>query len=146
MKKLLYSFLVLSVALLSFSSGSAQKKGRNKNSSLAGTDWKLVYAGNTPYNPPPGVRLVSMMLNDSSKNISGFLGCNNLAGSYMLFGKDGITFTVVSTKKACTPDAMRIESELATALNDANKYKIDGDKLALFKDDTFVAAFAAQKQ
>lgn len=146
MKKLLYSFLILTAALLSFSVSNAQKKSRNKNSPLAGTDWKLVYAGNMPYNPPPGVRLASMILNDSTKNISGFLGCNNLAGSYMLFGKDGITFTVVSTKKACTPDAMRIENEFSTALNDANKFKLDGDKLALFKDDTFVAAFVAQAQ
>ena|GEM_PF-1542927 len=146
MKKLLYSFLILTAALLSFSDSSAQKKNRNKNSTLAGTNWKLAYAGNTPYNPPPGVRLVSMTLNDSTKNITGFLGCNTLAGNYMLFGKDGITFTVVSTKKACTPDAMRVENELSTALNDANKYKIDGDKLALFKDDTFIAAFIAQKE
>ncbi len=144
MKKLLYPLLLSTSVLLLFSCSSSKKSG-SKNSPLAGTFWKLTYAGNTPYNPPPGVRLVSMMLNDSTKNISGFLGCNNLAGNYMLSGKDGITFTVISTKMACQAEAMKIENEFSQALSKANKYKLEGDRLALFDGDTFIAAFIAQK-
>lgn len=146
MKKLIAFALVSSAAILLFACSSTQKNGSNKNSPLAGTFWKLAFAGNTPYNPPPGVRLVSMMLNDSTKKITGFLGCNNLAGNYILSGKDGITFTVISTKMACSPETMRMEGEFSKALTQANKYKIDGNKLALFDGDTFLAAFVAEKK
>lgn len=66
--------------------------------------------------------------------VTGFTGCNDLGGTAK--AADGkIRFeNVVSTRKACGDEVMRVEQTVLDTLRGAATYRIDGDQLSLIND------------
>ncbi|MEX6686110.1 META domain-containing protein [Danxiaibacter flavus] len=111
---------------------------------LTGTFWQLSHAREVTYKPAKGVHKVYITLDESNK-VSGFLGCNNLVGSYDISGgKASIKFQAASTRMICPGEAMKIEDALNAALSAATQYHIEGNTLTLMNDyGTVVADFVA---
>lgn len=107
---------------------------KTHSTTLTNTTWQLVHAGSLTYDPKPGVRIISMKLSDD-KRVTGFLGCNNLAGSYELSKGDYISFMAASTKMFCQGDGMKFEDAFNKALTNARKYKVEGERLFLFEEN-----------
>lgn len=143
MKKLLAGLICL--ATLLFVTACVNQPSRSAPTvPLENTFWMLGSVGDKTYSPPAGVRLIHIQLNDGKK-LSGYLGCNNLIGSYQLLGTDGITFTAASSRMMCMGDGMAYENRLNNALSQANRYQIGEGRLRLYRDQTLLAEFIARK-
>ncbi|GAA3967440.1 META domain-containing protein [Gordonia caeni] len=66
--------------------------------------------------------------------VTGFTGCNDLGGNAQI--TDGtIRFQdIVTTRKACDEEVMRVEQTVMDTLRGAATYRIDGDQLSLTSD------------
>jgi heat shock protein HslJ len=120
-------------------------KPTEKNMSTAtleNTYWKLLEVNGRPLLTPADAREVHMILTneDAGRRLKGFAGCNNMGGSYTVNG-DMIRFTVISTKMMCSPDRMEPENFLFDVLNNADHFKIKGERLELYKGDTRLTVF-----
>ena len=143
MKKLLAGLICLTTLL--FVTACVSQSSRNAPKvTLENTFWMLSSVTDKTYNPPAGVRLIHIQLNDGKK-LSGYLGCNNLIGSYQLLGTDGITFTAASSRMMCMGDGMAYENRLNSALSQANRYQVGDGKLRLYQDQKLLAEFVARK-
>lgn len=107
---------------------------KTHSTTLTNTAWQLAHAGRLTYDPKPGVRIISMQLSDDKK-ITGFLGCNNLIGSYELAKGGRIAFMTGSTQMFCQGDGMKFEDAFGKALGSARKYKVEGERLFLFQEN-----------
>ncbi|MFT3823583.1 MAG: META domain-containing protein [Chitinophagaceae bacterium] len=136
---ILFGALLLIVLTGVISCNSSKKASAGKP--LEETSWQLTKAGDITYAPPAGVRKVYIKLSKDNK-ITGFLGCNNLIGSYKTGTGDQLSFMAASTRMFCQGDAMKYEDGLNKALTATRRYKIEGDKLSLMTDDgTWLADF-----
>ncbi len=135
--------LPLTILIACFQSASGAPKAP-ADPSLTGTFWQLSHAREVTYKPAKGVHKVYITLDESNK-VSGFLGCNNLAGSYDVSGgKASIKFQAASTRMICPGEAMKIEDALNAALSAAAQYHIQGNTLTLMNEHgTVVADFIA---
>jgi heat shock protein HslJ len=97
---------------------------------LKGTEWQLSEVnGKKVDSINPGM-VIFIILEDSSDNVTGFAGCNDITGTYELNGKDGIKFPELnSTKKAC-PDQDK-ENNFLHQLGAVDSYEVNGDRLTL---------------
>ncbi|MBN9299007.1 MAG: META domain-containing protein [Filimonas sp.] len=133
--------LLLAAIAVTVLLSSCMSRKSSASPTLVNTAWQLVHAGSLTYDPKPGVRIISIKLS-TDKRIAGFLGCNNLLGSYELSKGDHISFKVASTQMYCQGDAMKFEDAFNKALTNANKYKVEGARLFLFQEDgTLLADF-----
>lgn len=136
MKNLLLMFAFLTLV---------QCKPTEKNMSTAtleNTYWKLLEVNGKPLTTPADAREVHMILakEGSDTRVKGFAGCNNMGGSYTVNG-DAIKFTVISTKMMCSPDRMEPENFLFSVLNNADHFKIKGERLELYQGETRLTVF-----
>lgn len=143
MKKRLTGLLCVAAVLLMTACANQSTRPAPKVT-LENTNWVLSSVADKIYNPPAGVRLIMIKL-DGNQRVSGYLGCNNLAGSYALSAPDGIRFNAASTRMACLGDGMAYENRLQRALTNANRYQIDKGKLMLYQDQTPLAVFVARQ-
>ena len=140
MKKLGFLFAIVSLlALVSCSSGKKSASSK-PNASLENTYWRLSEMANKPVITPQNAKEVHIKFMAQEKRLQGFLGCNTLGGSYGLSGTNNIQIMAISTKMVCK-DRMDIESFLVQALEKANTYKVDGEKLSLYADKILLAKF-----
>jgi heat shock protein HslJ len=77
----------------------------------------------------------------SDKTINGTGGCNDIFGTYETSGNN-IKITSHLTSRYCE-GAMDIEFAMDDALRAADKYKISGEELFLYKDGKIIAKFFA---
>ncbi len=135
---LFYVFVVL------FIQCKTTKDTSSEGNTLENTKWNLSEINGNPIFTPDGSQDAHFMLvsQNGTKRIQGFAGCNSIAGTYTASGK-AITFTVASTKMMCPPEKMEIEDFFSKTLSTANSYKIEGEKLELYEDGTFLAKFKA---
>jgi heat shock protein HslJ len=94
---------------------------------LSGTSWSVESVAGQP-NAGPSIEF-------TQDRISGTGGCNRFFGGYS--AEDGrISFTGVgATRMACAPDIMAREDQFFSALNAAQSYRRDGDRLTLTSAD-----------
>ncbi|GAB2516303.1 META domain-containing protein [Nocardia heshunensis] len=62
--------------------------------------------------------------------ISGSAGCNSMTGTAAIDG-DEVTFQIATTRMACDPAAMEVETQVLQALDGKTKATIDSDELTL---------------
>lgn len=67
-----------------------------------------------------------------NNNVSGFIGCNRLIGSYAIENESQIKFSQLGTTlMACPESEMELESQVLELLNTADNFTIDNGKLML---------------
>ena len=116
------------IALLA---GCAADKAKQDKASLENTYWKLVRVGDGPVGSGPGQREPHLILRRQDHRVSGFTGCNQMAGGYSLDGQT-LSFTqMISTKMACLGGGMDTEAQFTAALQQVHGWSIAGDKLTL---------------
>ena len=106
-------------------SGSAETTSLKK---LAGVTWTLVSLGGEPV--PQGTRLPTVAFDGA--RIAGLGGCNRYTGQIQETAPGTIAVgPVASTKMACPPPAMDVESRFFSVLAQATQYRLAGSRLIL---------------
>jgi heat shock protein HslJ/uncharacterized lipoprotein YbaY len=104
--------------------------GPSSTAELENTYWKLMTLDAKPVETPEGAREIHFVLHHATLRMSGFSGCNGIAGTYRLDG-DKITFTgIAGTLMACTSD-MDIEREIQEMFPRVTGWKVSGETLQL---------------
>ena len=98
---------------------------------LENTHWKLTRLGGKAVTVTAKQREPYFVLDNKTKRIAGFGGCNRFAGTYQRNG-DRLTFgKMAMTFMACS-EGMEIERDFVAALEQGRSWKILGDHLELF--------------
>jgi len=115
------------------------------NLPLEGTQWKLTEMdGKADPAFDAEEDTFNFTLDPSRMMVYGVGACNRLFGSYEREGKDELDIDrLASTMMAC-PN-MDLESRFAKLLEEADKFRIDGDVLTLFDDGRKVLVFKGTK-
>jgi len=96
--------------------------------SLTNTYWKLVELNGGAVEPGEDRELHMTLRGDDQ--VSGYAGCNHFTGSVTVAG-DGIAFgPIASTRRMCA-NAMQQEDALLQALENAARFAIEGEDLAI---------------
>jgi putative lipoprotein len=95
---------------------------------LTNTYWKLVQLNGAAVEPGEGKELHMILRGDDQ--VGGYAGCNQFTGSVTLSG-DAISFgPIASTRRMCA-DAMQQEDAFLQALENAQRFSISGESLAI---------------
>ena len=95
---------------------------------LTNTYWKLVELNGGVVEPGEGKEL--HMILRGGDQVGGYAGCNQFTGSVTVTG-DGIAFgPIASTRRMCA-DAMQQEDAFLQALENASRFAIAGEDLAI---------------
>ncbi|WP_299884059.1 META domain-containing protein [uncultured Lacinutrix sp.] len=79
---------------------------------------------------------LTLKFNDSSKRVSGFLGCNTFTGSYVV-NNNNLTFKDLSyTEKMCEKGSNTLESKMLKCLEKTEHFKIENNTITLLKGAT----------
>jgi heat shock protein HslJ len=113
-------------------------------SPLEGTTWRLVELGGRPARPA-GTDAPNLHLDGAQKRAGGNTGCNSFGGGYELNGESLRFGSLVSTKRACTDEALNAqEAAYLGALDSTRTWRITGDTLVFSGESGVVARFASQ--
>lgn len=139
--KILQSFLLV---LLLVAVQCKTVKVSGARSTFENTHWRLSEMNGNPIITLEGSRDVYIMMTteQGQKRVTGFAGCNGIAGSYTLSG-DKVKFVVATTKMMCPEEQMTVEDFLLKALSSASSYRVEGNVLQLFDGQTALADFKA---
>ena len=83
-----------------------------------------------------------MVLNEQEQRIKGHSGCNRFFGGFTMDGEKLVFSGLGSTMMAC-PTGMETEQAFLLALGEANRARVLGQFLELFKDEHSLARFEA---
>lgn len=137
--------LLLAIVVAIGTPATAQQKRKVKQrtkAELLGTYWRLFEIDGKKVETPADAREVYIKLADSKKSeLEGYAGCNLITGTYKL-GKETISFEAAATMRAC--DDMTTENYIFNALNNANRYDINGLYLLVYKGTYLLAVFEAK--
>ena len=92
---------------------------------------KLTMLGSKPVDFGAGKREPSLILHPEGMRTEVFAGCNSMAGTYTLKGKDIHFSALAGTLMACDGPIMDIEKGFADALTEAHTWRITGKQLLL---------------
>ena len=98
---------------------------------LENTHWKLTRLGGKAVTVTAKQREPYFVLDNKTKRIAGFGGCNRFAGTYQQNG-DRLTFGKMAMTFMACPEEMDTERDFAAALEQVRSWKILGDHLELF--------------
>lgn len=110
---------------------------------LENTYWRLTEVAGQPARTLPGEREAHLLLLDGRASGNG--GCNKLMGSYTRSGDALAIGPLASTRMACPPELMAQEAALLDAYARTTGFRIEGESLALIRDNTVLARFAARQ-
>ena len=124
--------------------GSAVSEKGSVIAKLKDTYWKLIELdGAKVVMAPAQQREVRITLASEGSRLFGFSGCNQLVGAYVQ-ENSALRFTqMASTKMACVPPFMELESQVLKMLGDTTAYRIEGEQLTLLGGDQVLARFEA---
>ena len=95
---------------------------------LTNTYWKLVELNGAAVEPGEGKELHMILRGEDQ--VGGYAGCNQFTGSVTVTG-DGLSFgPIASTRRMCQ-DAMQQEDAFLQALENAQRFEISGEDLAI---------------
>jgi heat shock protein HslJ len=97
---------------------------------LLDTDWKLTQLGARVIESPEAARDLHFMMHSQDQRISGFSGCNQMMGRYVLEGDELKFAQMGGTLMACSGD-MSLEREFLTMFNTVARWEISGETLHL---------------
>src|SRR5215470_7792135 len=99
-------------------SGSAETPSLKK---LAGVTWTLVSLGGEPV--PQGTRVPTVAF-DGARRVAGLGGCNRYTGQVQENARGTMAIgAIASTKMACPPPAMDVESRFFALLGQVAQYR-----------------------
>lgn len=98
---------------------------------LENTYWELVRVGDTSINTGAGQREPHLVFQSKERRVSGFTGCNQMAGGYTRDGQDLSFSQLITTKMACLGGGMATETALTAALQRVHAWSISGQQLTL---------------
>ncbi len=105
-----------------------------------GVEWSLVELEGAAAEQGAGGRAATLMLDAAERRASGFTGCNQFGGGYILEGTEFRFTPLVSTRMACDP-GMELERRYTAALDAVRSYRVDGDTLVLLGGDRELARY-----
>ena len=127
----LATVLLMALAVTGCSTAS-QTAVPDPGAALLETFWRLAEIDGKPVTIHRGTREPHIMLRGDGARVTGFTGCNTLAGGFqerdgtLHFGK------LVTTRMACVGEAANaLEASFTKALDDTASYRITGDTLEL---------------
>jgi putative lipoprotein len=107
--------------------GEAQQ-GMKPDVTLTNTYWKLVELNGAGIKPGEGRELHMILRGDNQ--VRGYAGCNQFTGSVTVTG-DALSFgPIASTRRMC-PNVMQQEGDFLQALENAHRFSISGEDLAV---------------
>ena len=96
------------------------------------TYWRAVEIDGKPIVRRPGTREPHILLKREANRISGFAGCNSVAGT---FRHEGVALRfgdkLAMTRMACAGEGDALEASFTKALTSTASYRIAGDRLEL---------------
>lgn len=145
LKGLFFAILALMIVGAYSPAEAQQKKKKAKprtEAELTNTYWRLYEMDGKMVETPADAREVYIKLLDNKKSqLEGYAGCNIITGQYEL-GKETLTFEATATLRMC--DDMTMENYVFKALNDADRYQINGLNLLLYRGTYLLAIFEAK--
>lgn len=111
--------------------------------SLAGREWSLTSLGGAPAEAGNGGKPATLTFSDADKKVSGFAGCNRLAGTYEGKGDSLRVGPLALTRMAC-PSGMELETKFGAALDATRSFRITGNRLDLVGETGVVASLEAK--
>ncbi len=139
-------FYAGNVLVLKFSGSDKDSTGEPKmNIKLEDKKWVLTEVGSEML---PALQTEPFLIFDNgNKSFSGNTGCNSVAGRYEIDG-DKITFGAVRmTERACMEtNQAKAEQSLVNAFSNANRFKIEGDKLSFYNGSTLLISFKGKEK
>lgn len=78
---------------------------------------------------------LTLNFNDSEKMVSGYSGCNQFSGKYVIDGNTLKIGPLASTRKMCPEEINKIESSLLKALSETTSFDLSKNHLILKNDD-----------
>lgn len=121
-------------------SSTDQARPEQAKLELENTRWKLIEVNGQPVTTAPDEREAHIRLNPADKTLQAVGGCNGLGGNYEITGKQIRFKQIIGTMMACP--ALPTEQAMIKALEAANSFKIQGDKLELYAGAKLLARFA----
>ncbi len=110
------------------SNAGAAAESMTPDVTLTNTYWKLVELNGAAVKPGEGKEL--HMILKGEDQVGGYAGCNQFTGSMTVTG-DGLSVgPIASTRRMCQ-DVMEQESAFLQALENAQRYSIAGEDLAI---------------
>ena len=107
---------------------SAESETMKPDVTLTNTYWKLVELNGAAVEPGED-RELHMILRGEDQ-VGGYAGCNQFTGSVTVSG-DGLSFgPIASTRRMCA-ESMQQEDAFLQALENAQRYSISGEDLAI---------------
>ena len=107
---------------------SAESKAMKPDVTLTNTYWKLVELNGAAVEP--GEDREPHMILRGEDQVGGYAGCNQFTGSVTVSG-DGLSFgPIASTRRMCA-ESMQQEDAFLQALENAQRYSISGEDLAI---------------
>jgi heat shock protein HslJ len=97
---------------------------------LLDTDWKLTLLGARVIETPEGGRDLHFVMHSRDQRVSGYSGCNQMMGRYVLEGRDLKFARMGGTLMACTGD-MSLEPEFLSIFGAVARWEISGQTLHL---------------
>lgn len=146
-----YYFLIIFAISMAGCTPKPKPSGGNspatvkKDIPLIGPRWMLKKINDDmqPYQPDGQVLWLQLLLGGTQ--FSAYGGCNNGGGKYTV-EKNTIRLTeMVSTKMYCEPN-MKLENAFFNKLQQANRFELKGNILALYYDKTFLLEFEGSEQ
>jgi len=101
-------------------------------SNLLDTYWRAVHVDGQAIARRPGTREPHIVLKREGSRMSGFAGCNSVAGTFQHEG-GALRFgdKLAMTRMACVGEGDALEASFTQALTSTASYRIAGDRLEL---------------
>lgn len=144
MKALLMVSVLCSICCIISFDAIAQKKKKEKNRkppTLENTYWSLYEMDGKLVETPATEREVYIKLLNKKSQLEGYAGCNIITGNYELT-KESLEFEATATLRMC--DDMTKENYVFKALNNTNRYELNGEHLLLYNGTYVLAIFQAK--
>jgi heat shock protein HslJ len=97
---------------------------------LLDTEWRLTQLGPRVIDAPEGARALHFAMQSGNQQVTGFSGCNQMMGRYVLDGRELKFDQVGGTLMACTGD-MSLERDFLAMFSAVARWEISGQTLRL---------------
>jgi heat shock protein HslJ len=124
-------------------SGETPQPGPGAGGKLSGREWSLTSLGGAPAEAGNGGQPATLTFSDAENKVSGFAGCNRVAGTYDAKGDSLRIGPLALTRMAC-PSGMELETKFGAALDATRGYRITGNRLDLIGETGVVASLEAK--
>lgn len=127
--------IILAVVTLAFTSCGTTKNETMNNSLnksvITQSFWVLETLEGQQINNSGNSKEIGFKLDAENNRVTGFTGCNNIMGEYVLEEGNRIRFLALGTTRMACPDLSFNESDLMKVFSEADNYSINGDRLEL---------------